>query len=156
MDMLLTQLVMPDCVFVRQPRTTKKHTVQWLAQRAARLAGLDESLLLERLWEREQLGSTGIGEGIAIPHSRMPGLPRVFGMITTLANPIDFDALDDQPVDLIGLIISPEDAGALHLKALARMSRLFRDQTACRKMRGAQTPDALFAVLMALDRPQAA
>ena len=91
--------------------------------------------------------STGIGTGIAIPHGKLPEIGRLFGMFARLERPIPFDAIDDQPVDLVFVLLTPPDAGADHLKALARVSRLLRDRATCQKLRGANNPDALYALL---------
>ena len=97
--------------------------------------------------ERERLGTTGIGHGIAIPHGKLPGLERVYGVFARLERPVDFDAIDDQPVDLIYLLLAPANCGADHLKALAKVSRLLRDRRLCEKVRGSTTCDAIFALM---------
>jgi PTS system nitrogen regulatory IIA component len=99
------------------------------------------------LLERERLGTTGVGNGIAIPHGKLPGLRQLYGLFARLETPIDFDAVDEQPVDLIFLLLAPEAAGADHLKALARVSRLLRDRAVCEKLRGADQADAMYALL---------
>jgi len=99
------------------------------------------------LLERERLGSTGVGNGIAIPHGKIAGLDRLYGLFARADQPIDFDAIDEQPVDLIFLLLAPEGAGADHLKALARVSRLLRDRVTCEKLRGSDNADALYALL---------
>jgi PTS system nitrogen regulatory IIA component len=99
------------------------------------------------LLERERLGTTGVGNGIAIPHGKLAGLKQLFGMFARLEQPVDFDAIDEQPVDLIFLLLAPEAAGADHLKALARVSRLLRDRSVCEKLRGANQADAIYALL---------
>jgi len=99
------------------------------------------------LQQREKLGSTGVGNGIAIPHGKLPKLTRLFGVFARLERPIDFEALDGQPVDLLFLLLAPEAAGADHLKALARVARLLRDADIARKLRDCRDGDALYAVL---------
>ncbi|HWI80093.1 MAG TPA: PTS sugar transporter subunit IIA, partial [Ramlibacter sp.] len=94
-----------------------------------------------------RLGSTGVGYGVAIPHGKLPGLKRLYGFFARLASPIDFEAVDDQPVDLVFLLLAPETAGADHLKALARISRLLRDRETCEKLRGSDSGDAIYALL---------
>jgi PTS system nitrogen regulatory IIA component len=126
---------------------SKKQALQELAKRAARLTNEAERAIFEVLLERERLGTTGVGNGIAIPHGKLPGLDRLYGLFARLETPIDFDAIDDQPVDLICVLLAPETAGADHLKALARLSRLLRDRTVCTKLRGTDDPDALYALL---------
>ncbi|MGE4011384.1 MAG: PTS IIA-like nitrogen regulatory protein PtsN, partial [Alphaproteobacteria bacterium] len=127
--------------------TGKKQALQELARRAADLCGRDERQIFDVLLERERLGTTGVGHGIAIPHGKLTGLPRLIGLFARIDQPINFDAIDDQPVDLIFLLLSPEGAGADHLKALARISRLMRDRVICEKLRGSDKADALYAVL---------
>lgn len=126
---------------------SKKQALQELARRAAERTALNERTIFEVLLERERLGTTGVGNGIAIPHGKLPDLKRLYGLFARLETPIDFDAIDEQPVDLIFLLLAPEAAGADHLKALARISRLLRDRSVCEKLRGANQADAIFALL---------
>jgi PTS system nitrogen regulatory IIA component len=121
--------------------------LQELARRAAEATGLPERQIFEVLLERERLGTTGVGNGIAIPHGKLPGLKQLFGMFARLESPVDFDAIDEQPVDLIFLLLAPEGAGADHLKALARVSRLLRDRAICETLRGADQAEAIYALL---------
>ena len=114
---------------------------------APRWPRVSERQIFDVLLERERLGTTGVGNGIAIPHGKLPGLSRLYGLFARLEHPVDFDSIDEQPVDLIFLLLAPEAAGADHLKALARVSRLLRDRTICEKLRGADNPDALYALL---------
>jgi PTS system nitrogen regulatory IIA component len=125
----------------------KKQILQDLAHKAANLTGLPERRIFETLSEREKLGSTGMGQGIAIPHGRVPGIAKMTGLFAQLDHPVDFDAMDDQPVDLVFLLLAPEGAGADHLKALARVSRVLRNQTVCEKLRAASNSAALYALL---------
>jgi PTS system nitrogen regulatory IIA component len=118
-----------------------------LAARAAELTGQNERAILEILLQREKLGSTAVGNGVAIPHGKLPKLGRLFGLFARLERPIDFEALDSQPVDLVFLLLAPEAAGADHLKALARVARLLRDQEIARRLRESHDADALYAVL---------
>jgi PTS system nitrogen regulatory IIA component len=127
--------------------TTKKQVLQELAKRAAVLTGIAERTIYEVLIERERLGTTGIGMGIGIPHGRLAELTRLHGLFARLEHPVPFDAIDEQPVDLIFLLLAPETAGADHLKALARVTRLLRDRTMCDKLRGTDKGDALYALL---------
>ena len=121
-----------------------------VAQRADR--HLDEPFskldIALREVERERLGTTGVGDGVAIPHGKLANLPRLFGLFARLERPIDFEAIDEQPVDLIFLLLAPGGAGADHLKALARVSRLLRDRSMREKLRGSETPEALYALLV--------
>ena len=126
---------------------SKKQALQELSARAASLTGLHERQIFDVLLERERLGTTGVGQGIAIPHGKLRDLGRLHGIFARLDTPVVFDAIDDEPVDLIFLLLAPESAGADHLKALARVSRLLRDQTVCSKLRGSHEADALYALL---------
>jgi PTS system nitrogen regulatory IIA component len=145
--MLLTELVAPDAIIPALNVTSKKQVLQELAAKAAALSGQSERAILEALQQRERLGSTGVGNGIAIPHGKLPKLSKLFGLFVRLEQPIDFEALDGQPVDLIFLLLAPEAAGADHLKALARVARLLRDGEVARKLRESRDADALYAVL---------
>jgi nitrogen PTS system EIIA component len=145
--MEIKELLSPDAVLPHLKATSKKQLLQELSARAAALTGLSERRIFETLTERERLGSTGMGQGIAIPHGRFAGLERIVGMFVRLDAAIDYDAMDDQPVDLFFLLLAPEEAGADHLKALARVSRLLRNQPVCEKLRAATQPAALYALL---------
>src|SRR5258706_16174271 len=141
--MPLTDLVAPQAVVPALKVNSKKQAIQELAARAAGLTGQSERDILEILQQRERLGSTGIGNGIAIPHGKLPKLERLFGLFARLDRPIDFEALDGQPVDLIFLLLAPEGAGADHLKALARIARLLRDQDVAKKLRASRDAQAI-------------
>ena len=143
----ISDLIAPESVIPKLPATSKKQALQELAKRAADIVGLHERTIFDALIERERLGTTGVGNGIAIPHGKLPGLDRLYGLFARLERPIEFDAIDEQPVDLIFLLLAPECAGADHLKALARVSRLLRDRRTCDKLRGSEDPDALYALL---------
>src|SRR5689334_7015612 len=145
--MPLTDLVAPQAVIPALKVNSKKQAIQELAARAAELTGQGEREVLEILQQREKLGSTGIGNGIAIPHGKLPKIERLFGLFARLDRPIDFDALDGQPVDLVFLLLAPEAAGADHLQALARIARLMRDQTVVHKLRATHDAESLYAVL---------
>jgi nitrogen PTS system EIIA component len=145
--MPLTDLVVPSAVLPALKVNGKKQAIQELAAKAAELTGQGEREILEILLQREKLGSTGVGNGVAIPHGKLPKLNKLFGLFARLERPIDFEALDNQPVDLIFLLLAPEGAGADHLKALARVARLLRDPEIVQKLRDSQDADALYAVL---------
>ncbi len=145
--MEIADLVSVDGVVADLKVSSKKQALQELSQRAAALTGLHERAIFDTLLERERLGTTGVGVGIAIPHGKLPDLDRLHGLFARLAQPIDFEAIDEQPVDLIFLLLAPESAGADHLKALARVSRLLRDNTVCDKLRGSDTAEAIYALL---------
>ena len=127
-----------------------------MADKATVLTGLPERRIFETLTEREKLGSTGMGQGIAIPHGRVAGVEKMTGLFAQLDHPVDFDAMDDQPVDLVFLLLAPEGAGADHLKALARVSRLLRNQAVCEKLRAAPQAATLYALLTEPSAAQAA
>ena len=143
----IVDLVTPDAVIASLKTTGKKQALQELAKKAAELTGQHERAILDVLVERERLGTTGVGGGIAIPHGKLAGLARMQGVFARLERPIDFEAIDEQPVDLIFLLLAPGGAGADHLKALARVSRLLRDRKICDKLRGSETPEAIYALL---------
>ncbi len=143
----IANLLSPEAVIPKLHATSKKQALQELARHAAALAGLHERTIFDVLLERERLGTTGVGNGIAIPHGKLAGIARLYGLFARLETPIDFDAIDEQPVDLIFMLLAPENAGADHLKALARVSRLLRDRSTCDKLRGSDKADALYALL---------
>jgi len=145
--MLLTELVAPNGVIPALKVNNKKQVLQELAAKAADLSGQSERTILEILQQREKLGSTGVGGGVAIPHGKLPKLAKLFGLFARLDRPVDFEALDGQPVDLVFLLLAPETAGADHLKALARVARLLRDADVVRKLRDSRDAEALYAVL---------
>jgi len=134
----------------------KKALFQQLGASASRLIGIPAKQIVSSVNEREKLGSTGFGGGAAIPHGRIEGLDHVFGLFARLESPIDFQAVDGIPVDLVFLLLSPPDAGADHLKALASVSRAFRDRQVVAKLRGARSKDALFALLAGVEARDAA
>ena len=141
-DLLTTESVIPNLRV-----TSKKQALQELAKRAAEVSGMHERAVFDVLLERERLGTTGVGNGIGIPHGKLPSLEGLYGVFARLENPIDFDSIDEQPVDLIFLLLAPESAGADHLKALARVSRLLRDKASVEKLRGTDSAEALYALL---------
>jgi PTS system nitrogen regulatory IIA component len=145
--MNISDILTPDRVIAHMKAGSKKQALQELARRAAAFTGVHERQILEVLLEREKLGSTGVGHGIAIPHGKLNSLDRLYGFFARLDAPIDFDAIDEQPVDLVFLLLAPESAGADHLKALARVSRVLRDRAFCEKLRGSSSSDALYALL---------
>jgi PTS system nitrogen regulatory IIA component len=145
--MTLLDLIAPNAIVAALKVNNKKQTLQELAAHAARLTGENERAILEVLMQREKLGSTAVGNGVAIPHGKLPKLGRLFGLFARLERGIDFDALDSQPVDLIFLLLAPEAAGADHLKALARVARLLRDPEITRRLRECTDSDEIYAVL---------
>jgi len=134
----------------------KRSLLQQLANVAAQRLGREPADILASVVERERLGSTGFGQGVAIPHGKIDGLNRIYGLFARLSEPVDYKAIDGTPVDLVFLLLSPPDAGADHLKALASVSRVVRHAPTLEKMRGARSRDALAAVLIGADERDAA
>src|ERR1700749_1587452 len=142
----IADLITPRSVVAQLRAANKRHALQELAKRASAISGLNERAIYDVIIERERLGSTGIGMGGGIPHGKLPGLTRLYGTLRGLERPIPFEAIADQPVDLIFLLLAPEGAVANHLKALALVSRLLRERTVCEKLRGTDNPNSLFAL----------
>ena len=145
--MEIGDLLGPDSVLAKLRVGSKKQALQELAKRAAAITQLPERQIFDVILERERLGTTGVGGGIAIPHGRLPKLDRIYGIFARLEQPIDFESIDEQPVDLIFMLLAPEAAGADHLKALARVSRMLRDRATTEKLRGSDNAEALYALL---------
>lgn len=145
--MYIADMLSPQGVLPALRVTSKKQALQELARRAADVTGQPERAIFEVLVERERLGTTGVGYGIAIPHGKLAELDRLHCLFARLETPVEFDSIDEQPVDLICVLLAPEKAGADHLKALARVSRLLRDRTICDKLRGTESRDGLYAIL---------
>ncbi len=146
--MPMLEFLNPDSVVSALRVRDKKHVLQELATQAARrLPGLSDRDIFETLLQRERLGSTGIGDGVAIPHGKLAQLDRLFGLVARLEKPVDFDALDGQPVDVAFLLLAPETAGADHLKALAQVARLLREPGMLERIRSARDATALYALL---------
>ncbi len=154
--MEIGDLIQPNGIVANLRVTSKKQALQELSKRAAEVTGLPERTIFEVLIQRERLGTTGVGHGIGIPHGKLAELNRLHGLFARLENAIEFDAIDDQPVDLICVLLAPETAGADHLKALARISRLLRDQGVCEKLRGTDDAEAIHAVLSNFAKSHAA
>jgi len=145
--MEIIDLLTPDSIVPALKASCKKQALQELSRRGAKATGLSDRRIFDVLLERERLGTTGVGSGIAIPHGKLGELDDVKGVFARLADPIDFVSIDDHPVDVMFVVLAREDAGADHLKALARVSRLLRDKTVCEKLRGSKNKDALYALL---------
>ncbi len=152
----IVDLLTPRGVIAQLRATSKKQVLQELARRAAAMADIPERRIYDVLAERERLGTTGIGSGIAVPHGKLAELTRLYGLFARLERPIPFEAIDNQPVDLVFVLLAPLDAGADHLKALARVSRLLRDHVTCEKLRGTDNADALYALLTSQTESHAA
>jgi nitrogen PTS system EIIA component len=145
-----------DAIKTALPGGNKRSLMQQLANLAGQRVGAEAAAVLAGLNEREQLGSTGFGQGVAIPHAKIEGLARIYGLFARLGEPVDYKAIDGRPVDLVFLLLSPPDAGAEHLKALAAISRVTREGATLERLRGARSRDALVAVLMGADERDAA
>lgn len=154
--MELSSLLQPNAVKVFGQMTSKKRLFQDLAEIAQAAYGLNASDTVDALQERESLGPTGVGHGVALPHARLHGLPKVVGVFVRLEKPLDFDSVDRQPVDLVFALFAPKDSGVDHLKALALVSRTMRDPAVCAKLRANTDPAALHAVLTSARSNQAA
>lgn len=152
----LEDLLSAEGVIPNLKARCKREVLSALAERASALVGAPADKIRETLLEREQLGSTGVGKGVAIPHGKVEGLGSVVGVLARLETAIDFDAVDDQPVDLVFMLLAPANATAAHLKALAKVSRLLKDDEARSALRGAETAEALFAIAVDPGRPHAA
>ncbi|MCR4267348.1 PTS IIA-like nitrogen regulatory protein PtsN [Nitratireductor sp. ZSWI3] len=143
----LSDLIEPKAVVPALKANSKKQLLQLLAEKAAAATGLPEREIFDTILQRERLGSTGVGNGIAIPHGKLPGIQRITGVFARLDTPVDFEAIDDQPVDLVFLLLAPEGAGADHLKALSRIARVLRDADTVAKIRGTKDAAAIHSFL---------
>lgn len=154
--MALSFLLSAESVLADLRPNGKKQLLQELASRAALLSGRPERVIFDGLLQRERLGATGIGQGVAVPHAAIPGLTRLVGVFAKLSRPIDFEAMDGVPVDLVFGLLAPESAGADHLQALARIARFFRSASNLENLRQADDPAALYAILTAVSSSRAA
>jgi PTS system nitrogen regulatory IIA component len=145
--MLLSQLLEPNAVLAALKVNGKKQALQEMSERAALVSGLSSRELFDAILQRERLGSTGVGDGVAIPHGKLAKCERMFGVFARLDRAIDFEAPDGLPVDLIFMLIAPESAGADHLKALAVTARLLRNSAIAAQLRATRDPTALYALL---------
>lgn len=148
MPMNIADLLSPTTVIHGLNVSSKKKLIGELATFAAKHLAMEPGPIFETLWEREKLGSTGVGHGIAIPHGRIEKLDRIVGVFAQLQKPVDYESIDDIPIDLVFLLLTPIDAGADHLKALAKISRVLRNPVTCEKLRSASDETALYAVLI--------
>ncbi len=147
--MNIADIISKDAVLDNVQATSKRELIQVLSSKIANISGLDERVIFDAVWERENLGSTGYGDGVAFPHARIEGLDKVSAMFARLDEAVDFDSLDGKHVDLVFLLISPENSGADHLTALATLSRVLKTEGTCEKLRKARSIDELYAVLNA-------
>ncbi len=154
--MQLNNIFAPNAVITALPASSKAQVLRALAEAAAVANDLDPQEIFEILRERERLGSTAIGEGVAIPHAKVPGLDHLVGWIAKLEQPLEFDAIDDKPVDLVVMLLAPESAGADHLRVLAQLSRMAKDHQRCAALRGCSSAEALWQTLTQEDERRAA
>ncbi len=145
--MKLSEIMSEKSIFMGLKSNSKRQLLQDLSAKAAEITGLDERTIFDTLLERENLGSTGFGEGTALPHGRFEGLDKVYGFFAKLNSPVDFEAIDGKPVDLVFLLLSPEDNGADHLTALAQASRFLKDESMRQKLRQINSAQEIFALL---------
>lgn len=146
----------PQSVIDRLTASNKADILKQLSELAATATGKDTHIVFDILWEREKLGTTGVGQGIAIPHGRVEGLDRVYGFFARLTEPVGFDSIDEKPVDLVFLLLAPESAGADHLHALAIVSRLLRDAKLCEQLRKGKNGSELHRILSDASAAEAA
>ncbi|WP_136657587.1 PTS IIA-like nitrogen regulatory protein PtsN [Nitratireductor sp. XY-223] len=145
--MSLADLIVQDAILPALKINSKKQLLQELSAKAAQVTGLSEREVFDVILQRERLGSTGVGNGIAIPHGKLTSINNIVGVFARLSEPVDFEALDDQPVDLVFLLLAPEGAGADHLKALSRIARVLRDGDMVTKLRETESAAAIYAFL---------
>jgi nitrogen PTS system EIIA component len=145
--MTLTDIIDARAILPDLKVQNKKQLLQEIAQALATRVAIDSRIIFETLLQREKLGSTGLGQGLAIPHGRLPSITRVYGLFARLHHAVPFESVDEEPVDLVFALISPDHAGADHLTALARVSRLLRDASTLKKLRGTESPEGLYAIL---------
>lgn len=154
--MSLSDLVTPEAVIVPLRATSSKQALQEMSERAAQLCGVPSRVISDAIRQRERLGATSVGGGIAIPHAKILNIPSIFAVFARLEKPVDFDARDGAPVDLICMLIAPEGAGADHLKALSRIARALHDPALVARLRGAKDAAALYLLLMRASESRAA
>lgn len=154
--MTFLEFLKPEAVFPSLKVKGKKQALQELSKKAASLIGIDEAAILKGLLTRESLSSTGIGEGIAIPHSKVPEIDRLFGLLARLDKPIDFGSVDARPVDIVFLLLAPETIGTSYLKALSKVARVLRSEETLKRLRSSHDATALYAVISDPQKPQAA
>ena len=145
--MKITNIINPKNIYLDVKAGSKRQLLQELAQKASELSGIDERTIFDALLERENLGTTGFGGGTALPHARLENLDKIYGIFMRLSSPMNYDAIDNKPIDLVFMLMSPDSSGADHLTALAQISRLLKDENACEKLRRAKSEDEAYALL---------
>ena len=152
----ISEIISPVSVLANLKPNSKKQVLQELAEVGARETGIECHTIFETLLEREKLGSTGVGNGVAIPHAKFPGMNGIVGVFAHLAKPVVFEAVDDQPVDIVFMLLAPEGSGAEHLKALSKIARVLRNQSTLAGIRSSADPEAIFTLLTATEDATAA
>lgn len=145
--MRLSEIMSANSVVLSLKSNNKRQLLQELAQKASEITGINDRTIFDTILERENLGSTGFGGGTALPHGRLSELDKVCGLFVRLNSPVDFDSIDNKPVDLVFLLLSPESNGADHLTALAQISRILKDEETCTKLRAANSTEEIYALL---------
>ena len=146
--MQISDLLTPETILPDLKATSKKQALQEMASYAASQLNIEDRAILDVLLERERLGSTGVGEGVAIPHGKLIRLNKLYLLFARLAKPIPFDAADGRPVDLMFLLLTPENAGGDHLTALAKVSRLLHNEKMCSLLRGSESAEAIYSAIL--------
>lgn len=149
--MKLSEIMSGNSVFLSLKAGSKRQLLQEMAAKAAEITGINERTICDTILERESLGSTGFGDGTALPHGRFAELDKVYGFFAKLSTPVDFEAIDGKPVDLVFMLLSPEGNGADHLTALAQISRILKDEATCSKIRQISSPQEIHALLNSKD-----
>jgi PTS system nitrogen regulatory IIA component len=152
----INEIINPASVLANLKPSSKKQLLQELAEIGAEQTGQECHAIFELLLERDRLGSTGVGDGVAIPHAKLPEMDRIVGVFAHLAKPVMFEAVDDQPVDIAFMLLAPEGSGADHLKALSRIARILRNQSTLASIRSSADPDAIFSLLTSVENATAA
>ena len=145
--MKISNIMNNDCVFLNIEAANKRNLLQELAQKASQASKIDERIIFDALLERENLGSTGFGNGTALPHARLEDVDKVMAFFAKLETPVDFESVDDKPVDILFMLLSPEDSGADHLTALALTSRILKDEDLCNKIRSTSSTSEIYTLL---------
>lgn len=145
--MKISDIMKENSVYADLKAGSKRNLLQELAQKAAAITGISDRTIFDALLERENLGTTGFGNGTALPHARLENLKQIYGFFAKLESPINFEAIDNRPVDLVFMLLSPDSCGADHLTALAQISRLLKDENTCEKLRNAKSAEELYALL---------
>ena len=154
--MEISEIISPASILANLKPSSKKQLLQDLADVSAQKTGMDGQAIFETLLEREKLGSTGVGNGVAIPHGKLPGMDGIVGVFAHLNRPVSYEAVDDQPVDIVFMLLAPEGSGADHLKALSRIARVLRNQSTLAGIRSSTDPDAIFSLLITMENANAA